>query len=54
MKRSEVEFFLAMMEPDDVIEKSPSPVGYILVALTAGGIVGFLLMELIKIGMIVP
>ena len=54
MKRSEVEFFLAMMETDDVIEKSPGPVGYILVTLTAGGIVGFLLMELIKIGMIVP
>ena len=53
MKRSELEFFLAMIEPE-VIEQKTSPLGYVVVALTAGGIVGFLLLELVKIGMIVP
>jgi len=54
VKRSEVELFLAMIEPDDIVEKGPSPLGFIVVALTSGGIVGFLLLELIKLGMIKP
>jgi len=53
MKRNELEFLLAMMEPE-VVEQRSSPLGYVVVALTAGGIVGFLLLELVKIGMITP